>query len=384
MSFDFVRELDRVKAKAFMNKNSAFLAPILCNMRFEWTDRILTAETDGVDLRWNPNWFQKMVMGARVTVLLHEIWHIARLHSLRRGSRDPLWWNYACDIWINNMLEGENNSFEGIENCWKDQQYRGLVEEEIYDRIYNPNNKQTPPPTGSFGDDGGAGDLGNQGQEISNQQKQELLSVVTMAAHSAKMSSFPGSIPGDTEQILTQFLKPVVPWQQLLHRFFNDMLTTDYTWRRPNRRFDDIYLPSTYQDDGRLEHLMYFMDVSGSITQKDLLRFNSEVKYVWDEYQPQKMSLVQFDTRISHEQVIKDGDVLTEMVVKGGGGTSLVPVREHIIKHRPTAAIIFSDMEVEPMAKLPFEVPIIWVVLGGRRSHKPSFGDVIVIPSGSV
>ena len=384
MSFDFVRELDRVKAKAFMNKNSAFLAPILCNMRFEWTDRIPTAETDGVDLRWNPNWFQKMVMGARVTVLLHEIWHIARLHSLRRGSRDPLWWNYACDIWINNMLEDENNSFEGIENCWKDQQYRGLVEEEIYDRIYNPNNKQTPPPTGSFGDDGGAGDLGNQGQEISNQQKQELLSVVTMAAHSAKMSSSPGSIPGDTEQILTQFLKPVVPWQQLLHRFFNDMLTTDYTWRRPNRRFDDIYLPSTYQDDGRLEHLMYFMDVSGSITQKDLLRFNSEVKYVWEEYQPQKMSLVQFDTRISHEQVIKEGDVLTEMVVKGGGGTSLVPVREHIIKHRPTAAIIFSDMEVEPMAKLPFEVPIIWVVLGGRRSHKPSFGDVIVIPSGSV
>lgn len=382
MSVDMTRELDRAKAKAFMDKNSAFLAPLLCNMRFHWDENEQTASTNGLDLKWNPKWFLGMPLEARGTVLVHELWHVGRMHGLRRGSRDPLWWNYACDIWINNMLEKEGWSFKTIENCWKDQQYAGMVEEKIYDAIYDPQNPPPAPQTGSFGDDGGGGDMKDPAAGPTPQQTQEVLSAVTMASHAAKMSN-PGSMPGDTETILTQFLKPVVPWQQLLHRFMNDLQNEDFTWARPNRRYDDIYLPSKFLDDGRLEHLAYYLDVSGSITQKDLLRFNSEVKYVWEEYQPQKMSLIQFDTRISHEEVIEEGDRLDSVRIRGGGGTCLVPVREHIIKNRPTAAIIFTDMEVAPMEKLPFEIPIVWVVLGGRLSHKPAFGDVIVIPDRS-
>ena len=118
--------------------------------------------------------------------------------------------------------------------------------------------------------------------------------------------------------------------------------------------------------------------MSGSITKKDVLRFNSEVKHVKDFYNPEKMTFVQFDTRIAHEEIITENDAFDEVVVRGGGGTCLVPVRDHIIKHRPTAAIIFSDMEVAPMEKLPFDIPVIWVVIRNTRV-KPPFGTMINI-----
>ncbi|AHC56551.1 hypothetical protein JJJA_0035 [Achromobacter phage JWDelta] len=384
MSVDLTRELDRAKAKAFLDSNSAFLGPILVGLRFAWDKTVETACTDGIDLKWNPDWFISLQPPARVTVLMHEIWHVARLHLIRRNGRDPLWWNYACDIWINNQLERDKFSFKGIENCWKDQQYHGKTEEEIYAAIYDPQSPPPPPASGSFGEDGGAGDMQESPGGVTDAQREEILSTVTQAMHQAGISGNPGSMPGDTERLITQFLKPVVPWQSLLQRFFNDMQDEDYSWSRPNRRFDDIYLPHRFLDDGKLEHLAYYLDVSGSITQQDLLRFNSEVKHVWDHYQPQKMSLIQFDTRISHVEEIEEGHRLDEVKIKGGGGTCLKPVREHIIKNRPTAAIIFSDMEVAPMEKLPFDIPVIWVVLGGRSSHKPSFGEVIIIPQGSV
>ena len=377
-----LRELDKVKAKAFFGQNAAFLAPILCSMRFAWDNNQPTASTDGIDLTWNSDWFQKLLFDARVTVLMHELWHVARMHMLRRGGRDPLWWNYACDIWINNMLESQKYSFKGIEDCWKDRQYDGMVEEDIYDAIYNPQQPPPPPPSaGAFGDPGGGGDMAPppMGGTEAQAAKNDVLNTVVRAMHQAAMSgNQAGTMPGDQKELIKQFLKPVVPWQRLLGRFFTDMLDEDYTWRRPNRRHSDIYLPSRFTDDGRLEHLAYYLDVSGSITKKDVLRFNSEVKHVKDFHKPEKMTLVQFDTHIADEIVIEDNDSFDEVVIRGGGGTCLVPVREHIIKTKPTAAIIFTDLEVAPMEKLPFDIPVIWVVIRNTRATVP-FGEIINI-----
>ncbi len=184
-----------------------------------------------------------------------------------------------------------------------------------------------------------------------------------------------GNIPGDIEEILSKFLSPVVPWEQVLHRFMNELADEDYTWSRPNRRFREAYLPSRYLELGRLEHLVYFEDVSGSITKEDAIRFNSEVKYVWDVYQPVKMTLAQFDTRITQVIEYEEGDEINEIKIVGRGGTSLKCVRDFIIEHRPTAAIIFSDLECDPMEKLPFDIPIIWVAIRNRKAVVP-FGEI--------
>lgn len=203
---------------------------------------------------------------------------------------------------------------------------------------------------------------------------------VVRAMHQQKLSggAEPGKMPGRTEEVITQFLKPVVKWEALLERFFTELLDEDYTWARPNRRYQDIYLPSRFTDDGRLEHLAYFQDVSGSIQTKDSLRFNSELAYVWRKYAPEKMSIIQFDTVIQQTDELKEGDSFTEIKIVGRGGTDLREVREWIIKNKPTAAIIFSDLEVAPMEELPFDIPIIWVCIRNPRATVP-FGKLIHI-----
>ena len=70
------KELDKVKTKVFLTKNAGFLGPLLCSVNFLWTEDIKTAQTNGISLYWNPHWFMKLPFDTRVTVLLHELWHI--------------------------------------------------------------------------------------------------------------------------------------------------------------------------------------------------------------------------------------------------------------------------------------------------------------------
>jgi predicted metal-dependent peptidase len=198
------------------------------------------------------------------------------------------------------------------------------------------------------------------------------------AIHQSKLAGQAGHLPGNIEKVLKQFLQPIIQWEILLHRFFSDLLDENVTWSRPNRRYTDMYLPSKFTDDGRLAKLNYYMDVSGSVSDSDVLRFNSEVKHVKDTYNPEEMNLVQFDTRITSETRITESDQFNEIKIVGRGGTALEPVRQHINEHKPTAAIIFSDLFCTPMAPLDFDIPIIWVAVGNRSATVP-FGQLIHI-----
>lgn len=372
------KELDKTKATIFLGDEAAFFGSLMCSLTFSWTRSIETAATDGINLWWNPEWFNSLCEDARNTVLQHELWHVARMHAIRRGNRDPKIWNYACDIRINNDIQKQTkrvNAFKGIENCWKDPAYDKfeiMAEEDIYDLLMK--GAIPPPPSGSFGAGDGEGDM----VPLSKEQEQKVINNVVQAVQQAKLSGGAGTIPGGVEQLISKFLDPVVPWQQVLMQYMTDLLHEDFTWRRPNRRYQDTYLPSRFTDDGRLEHLIYFLDVSGSVSDNDILRFNSEVKYIQEVLNPQKLSLVQFDTKIQKVDEFEADQPFNEIKVTGRGGTSLECVRQYIEKHKPTAAVVFSDMECSPMNPLTIEVPIIWAVLGKHRFSVP-FGKVINI-----
>lgn len=373
---ELTREFDKVQAKVFIGNYAAFFGTILCTLRFSWNSNISTAQTDGIVLEWNPEWFTSLIFESRKTILMHELWHSALLHGPRLGLRDPKDWNIACDIYINNMLDAEGYSFVGLEAGYREPEYAGWSEEEIYEDIIKPQNKKKYSSQSFASGDGG--DM----KPLEPVNKAAVVNNVVRAMHQQKTikGNLPGCLPGSTEEVINNFLKPIVNWKVLLEKFFSELEDEDYTWARPNRRHQDIYLPSRFQDEGKLAHLAYFQDVSGSISNKDSLRFNSELAHVWEKYKPLKMSIIQFDTKIQKEDVLVEGDSFTEIDIVGRGGTCLIAVREWIIKHKPTAAIIFTDMQVSPMQKLPFDIPIIWICVGNKRASVP-FGKLIHINS---
>ena len=369
--FDMQRELDKAKSKVFTSDNAAFLGSLMCTMEFVWSKDLETAATNGITFWCNPDFFMVLTFEARQSLILHELWHAARLHMLRIGSRDPEEWNWACDIRINNDLysEGRTIDFGPVKPWFRPDmdQPEIMAEEDIYDLI-KQQQIQMPPSWA------GAGDL----IEISPEETQQAVNNVVHAVQQAHIMGKPGDVPGDISNVLKKFLAPIVPWQVVLKQFFEDMLDEDYTWKKPNRRHQDIYLPSRFTDDGRLEQLNYYLDVSGSITDEDVLRFNSEVKYIKDTYNPVKLKLIQFDTGIRQVLEFDEDDPFDEVVVVGRGGTCLIEVRQHIIDDTPTAAVIFTDMGVAPMRELPFEIPIIWICVGNKGATVP-FGTLLHI-----
>jgi len=358
-------------------------------MNFSWTVDIATACTNGIRLLWNPRFFLKTKPKSRGTVLLHELWHPGLLHMLRRGTREPYLWNLAGDIVINNMLDLEGHSFEGLKP-WLDHRYDGWVTEAVYDDLVRRRDEEleelkTTFPKFMWGhtdEETGEGDSGDiiEAESIDDQKSIEhtVINNVVSAAHTAAISGGAGDMPGEVQITLKRFLSPKLPWDRILHQFFNELANLDYSWMRPNRRYQDIYLPGLVDDRQGLDHIVNFQDVSGSISDGDSIRFNSEFKYVKDTYQPEKLTMVQFDTQIQQEDVFLKDDPFDEIKITGRGGTSLVCVREWIVKNEPTAVVIFSDLECDPMEPLPpgLNIPIIWVALNNRDA-KVAQGQIV-------
>lgn len=367
------RDFDRVKAKVFLGKNAAFMGPLMCGLNFHWSMDVETAGTNGLSLQWNPKFYWSIPFHTRVTILVHELWHVALLHMLRRGDRDPEMWNISCDVCINNMLVQDGYTWEGF-RPYIDRNMDNMPAEEIYEKRYGNVKVLTRekiisefkdlPEWRDFTFDMPLpeADLIEPGKD--DEDPSGVINTVIGAYHSANMSGGPGSVPGEIELILKRFLSPKLPWEQLLHAFFHELANHDYRWNKPNRRYADIYLPSLQEEEeGGLDHIMYFLDVSGSISDMEVTRFNSEVKYIKDTFNPEKLSLIQFDTKIQDVQVFEKEDPFEELLVKGRGGTSLDPVHAYIVKHKPTAVVVFSDLHCPVMENLPIPVPLIWICI---------------------
>ena len=383
--------INRTVIRVFQTKNSAFLAPLLCNLELKISNEVSTAATNGKQILINKDFFINLTKEERVLLLLHETWHVAKLHMLRRNNREMEFWNIACDIRINNDLKEEFYDSSNIN--WNyflhDSSFDKneiLSEEKIYDLIINNNNLQKKF---SSGNNSSSKDSNNQsnsnksiGQdleepnEVNEIQPSDIINTVVNATQTAKITEGAGSIPGTVQEILNEFLNPIVPWNVLLNNFLTDLAEKDYSWKKPNRRFEDMYLPSLEDSEGKLEHLVFFLDTSGSISDEQVKRFNSEVKYIHETFKPKKLTVVQFDYSIRKIQDYSDEDIFEKVEVIGRGGTSLEEVEQYIRKYNPTCSIIFSDMYCDPMEKV--DTPVIFIVSDNKNWTSP-FGKVIHI-----
>jgi len=143
-----------------------------------------------------------------------------------------------------------------------DSQYDGMSEDEIYDLLQKNGSSQPNQNSVCFGN---GGDLV---ADLTKEQLSKVVNNVIKAEQQHKLANGknPGNLPGNASEILKQFLKPVVKWDDLLHQFMTELAESRRDWGRPNRRYQHIYLPSRVKDEGKLAHLAYFCDTSGSIT----------------------------------------------------------------------------------------------------------------------
>jgi len=153
---DYQKEIDaRVKVHRnllWINARKGFFAQLLSKLNIYGVSdpRYQTMCTNGFNIQYHPDFVLGQSDAAIRFVLCHEILHCVGDHMSRRGGRDPLLWNYACDYAINPILNVEvvGGAFEWPSNLdgsrmgLYEEKYEGMKAEDIYDLLVDDKNQQ--------------------------------------------------------------------------------------------------------------------------------------------------------------------------------------------------------------------------------------------------
>ena len=154
-------------------------------------------------------------------------------------------------------------------------------------------------------------DLSDAEKELVNQQID--YQAKNTAEHVQKLI---GSIPGELKEYLDSLFKiklQVFNWKAYFRRVIGNLITSELylTRMRPSRRFPD----SRGVKFKRKPHVLVGVDTSGSVNDKELEDFFSEIYYLWKS--GVKVTIAQVDTKIEHIEEY-NGKFNKEIYGRGG------------------------------------------------------------------
>jgi len=358
--------LDKAKIGMLVQKGSTFVSTVLFSLKLKWTRSLPTAGVDGKYLYLNPDFWLAQSPNVRVSILFHETWHVCFNHMFRRNNMDKKKWNYAGDYVIN--LMGRDAEYEIPSEWLISEDYRGLSTKEVYDLLPEPE-----------GDSGGLGDdliesAGGDSEII----EQEVADVLIRAATRAKLDEASGNaagyIPGEIEIMIEELINPKLDWRTILQNYMSSFTKDDYTFQRPNKRFQpDYYLASLRSES--VGEIAIAVDTSGSVSDDEFKIFLTEINDIKEKMNPSLTTIIDFDTKINHVHSLTQDQSVKSLPFSGRGGTNLKPVFEHYNKHKPVVLIIFSDLECWEIEDDP-GYPVIWICVNNPNASV-NFGELI-------
>lgn len=358
-----------IKARTSLVLEHPFIGTIALNMPMEFNDEIKTARTDGKRVQYSPHFIEGLTDEEVKFLVAHECFHPMLEHNYRRGERSPKRWNQAGDYIINKLLidDGIGKMIHGgLHNPQLVQQAQGTT-----DGVYN-----LLPETDDDDYDDGIGedieDGGNSPAEAA-QQAAEWKVKVAQAAQAAKMM---GKLSANQQRLVDEVLNPKVNWCDVTRRFLTRCKADTRSFARPNRRFasQGLYMPS--RSGERLGEVAFHIDCSGSIGQKELNQFATEIKWVKDNLNPSVIHVLYFDNEVCHYDKFTANE---EVVISphGGGGTAFSPCFQYLRDHdiNPVASIFLTDLYCNDFGDEP-DHPVLWVSNG---TDEAPFGEVVMM-----
>jgi len=350
---------NKAKIQLMARPDSAFFTAVLFSLRTIFDDSLPTAATDGKKIWINPKFFLSLDRDEQVFVLIHEAMHVAYMHMGRLQSRDMRRWNWACDYVIN--LQLVQRGFKMPSMGLLDYKYDGMSAEQVYDLL-----------------DGS--ELSDEYIDLKLPENPEELEehvndvLVRARIQSRAANDKPGTIPGDIEVYLDRLLNPKLPWQTILRKWFQARAKNDYYWNKPNRRyFPKHILPSLA--GVKMINAAVAVDISGSVSDEEFERIASEVHGIMKTLRPDKITLLQFDTRIISVDILKNANDLMKVQFSGRGGTHIGPVMNWANKHRPELLLIFTDGGFYSHGAST-KIPTVWLIHNNPNWTAP-FGKVV-------
>lgn len=341
--------LEKAKIQLMLKADSAFFVSLCFSRKHVFNENIPTARTNGLLVEYNPSFFMNLTPEQRVTLLLHETLHGAYLHMVRiQDDMDHGRANIAMDHVIN--LQLQERGYAAIDHWHCDRQFTNMAWEDVYPLI-------PVDETCSMEDVEPVGPEEFRDKLIHEVQNQ--LIAASIASQQAKDA--PGTIPGNVQIYIDKLLNPKLPWQTILRRFLQKFDKSNYSFKKPNKKFLPKFFMPTLMDKALID-ITVAIDTSGSVTQSEFLRFVTEIASIVKNSKPRKLTLIQFDTQIKLVSPIKNMNQLLTTNFVGRGGTRISPVLDWARENKPKLLIVFTDGEFYFEDEDNLNTPVIWLI----------------------
>jgi len=220
----------------------------------------------------------------------------------------------------------------------------------------------------SEGDDGTDSDA----PETRTEQDWEALTT-----QSAQVAQAAGKAPGSLDLIGRVHAQRRVDWKSELRKFVSQLVPTDYSFLRPNRRHvgRGMYIPGIRKE--LKARICLTVDTSGSVVWSQALPvFMAELDAIMEEGIVEVILLF-CDTEVYHVGNFTEGP-LDIPQVSGGGGTSFLPPFDWIEENQEEidGMIYFTDGWGDFPTR-PEVYPVLWML--SEDHNKPNHGDYLVM-----
>lgn len=399
------------KAKVNLLINEPFFGQLACYLNLvEVTgNKLKIIQTAAInergDLFYSPEFIKKLSDSELKGLVCHEILHLAFQHPWRLQSRNPILWNIAADLKVNEAVP----THSGISlpqgglipnyGSWsagkiKVEEIEEKTTEQIYDELY----KQVPHFSVIVNQDGSitcdTSGLPKQWKDIIDQlvkdlitsskgkdnkltqgQRDSLLREWQERVSSAQRTQ--GSVPAGLQRELDALENPELPWHQIVRQRFSRIRNVR-TWKRPNKKRLPWYFPGVKKN--KTVKAIIAIDTSGSMDRKDITKAISEIWGLSRAFKHFHFFIVWSDAAVWGDPIEvtnKNREQIKKLKPLGGGGTDFRPVFDLVKKkwgNQIDCLVFFTDGYGDfPTKRFPYQV--YWVT--NTSGIKWPFGKVI-------
>lgn len=340
-----------------------------------------TACTDGLNVEYGREFVNKLTDKELAFVVLHENWHKAFKHLLiwkDLHDIDAKVANMACDYVINLQIKKYDPNGETCvmpENGLLDERFDGMDTRQVFDILMKE--KEENGEGDGESEDGGFDE--HDWDEAKSWDKDKIKEVERKIDQALRQGEVLLKKKGDAgsggSRAFGELLNPKTDPYELLREYMVSTCSnrSDSSWRRPNRRFisQDIYMPTQIAE--AIESIVVAIDTSGSISDRELERFLTEVAHMCKVVSPQKVHVMYWDTSVCAHEVYEQDRVLeiaSSTKPSGGGGTDPTCVAQYMRSNNVTAQvmIMLTDGYIGNVTQADWQgmPPTVWMVDGSR------------------
>jgi predicted metal-dependent peptidase len=350
------------------SKQFCMFAGVLSVGKVNFTDELPTAATNGRDVMYNPDFVKTLDDKELNFVVLHEALHKAYQHMhmwKKLWKQNPMLANMAADYVVNYAIHEADEHGEIAkrpDSALFDMKYKGMTTKQIFELL-----KKEQEQNGGDGQAGHDSHDWEGSESMSEEEVKETAKQIDQALRQGEIIR--GKMQGNKNRSVSEILEPKVNWREQLRDFVNATCKNkDKTsWKRPHKRFigHDIYMPSMIGE--AIGQIVIGIDTSGSIGDRELNEFLTEVVAICDDVSPSSIELLYWDTQVAGHETYNQGDykaLVQSTKPAGGGGTHVGCVNDYIKDKRiqPEAIIILTDGYVEDDFGGNWDYPTLWAI----------------------